>query len=88
MRIATVVVGMSLAFLISFAAQAEVKKPVGTSPAHGLKMGVSRISKEDCGKKNGTIKDVIKSLCSSGQYCSTTKSDGTPDAECIDEKKQ
>ena len=88
MRVAIIVFGACLAFSISFAAEAEVKKPAGPSAVHRLQMGVSRISKDNCTKKNGTVKDVIKSLCSSGQYCSTTKPDGTSDAECIDEKKQ
>jgi hypothetical protein len=92
MRVVTLVTGICLVFAITLAisAEAEVKKPVGatTKVPSGLKIGPSRISKEDCGKKNGTVKDVNKSLCASGQYCSSTKSDGTADAKCIDEKKQ
>jgi hypothetical protein len=66
MRIGMLVTGMCLAFAITFAlsAEAEVKKPVGaTGQVHGgLKMAPSRITKEGCDKKNGTVKDVIKSV--------------------------
>lgn len=68
--------------------QAELKRPLGaTNQVSGqLKMSPSRITKTDCDNKKGTIKDVIFSLCASGQYCSYTKPDGTAGADCIDKK--
>jgi hypothetical protein len=69
--------------------QAEIKKPIGAGKVDTgrLKMGPSRMSREDCANKKGVVKDVIRSLCSSGFYCSYTKPDGSADVECIDEKK-
>jgi hypothetical protein len=89
MRIILTWVCLALAVTVASSVHAEVKKPVvATAKLPGnLKVGPTRISKEDCDKKKGTIKDVIFSVCASGQYCSYTKPDGTADAECMDKKQ-